>query len=455
MNFIAKTITAVILAAITTVAGAQSLTSGSELGNFSLGSRQASNNAPSNQSLDGIAAVVNNDVILKSRLARAVAQARQKTNRNVPLNALRSRVLDRLIMKKLQLQQAHKEGLSISKQQLQRGIKRVAKSNNMSVAQFKQAVKRQGLTFSKLEDRIRTQMLVAKLRRRTVMSKVQITPDDVSQYMRTQDLQQGIASAYRFRRIVINKTSSETTARKQLEQLRKRANTGADFATLAKNQSSGPNADQGGLVDWTPATKLDTKIASALDGLDTGDISPIVQNGQQLMLLKLLGRRPVGGNNQSATVTQVKAQHIVVKPNAIRTQTEAKKLANRLRQQIQAGNDFASIAKEHSDDKASASDGGELGWITMSRVSPQTRQALADLSPGDVSPVLNASSGFEIIKMQDRRTRDRAEQRRRNKARQALGKQRAREQGKVWQQKLRDRAYIDIRIKGYQQQQGT
>ncbi len=442
------------LCSATTLAGANSLTSGSGLGSFSLAPSRSSGGHHSKHSIDGIAAVVNNGVILKSRLNQAVAQARQQGNRNIPRNVLRSRVLDRLIMRKLELQQAHREGITISKSELAQGIQRLAKSNNMSVAQFKQAAQQHHLTLKSLKKQIRKQMLIAKVRRQNVMSQVSITPDDVNQYLHTQDLQNGVKNKYRFRRIIEKPTSGNGTKRKELENLRQRAKNGANFATLARKNSSGPNAAHGGLVNWTPASQLSQPIAKALGNLSQGGISNVIHQGNRLILLKLLGRRPIGGSHSGNTVTQVKVRHIVIDTNAIRNRKKAKALADRLRHEIKAGDSFASVAKQYSDDKSTASDGGELGWITVNQINPKTRRVISNLNPGQVSPVLKAAKGFEIIKLQKRRTQNQARQKRRNKARQALGQKQAQERGKIWMHKLRDQAYIDIRIKNYQPQAG-
>lgn len=450
MNRLVTLILLCTVAGAATTLGAQPLRGGGGLSSFSLGSNPQDSGQPRQQSLDGIAAIVNDDVILKSRLAQAVAQAKQRSRRNIPRNTLRSRVLDRLIMKKLQLQQAHREGVTISDKELQRGIKRVADNNDMSPSEFKRAAQQHGMSLDKLKDRIRTQMLVAKLRRRSVMSKISVTADDVNQYMRTQNLQQGIQSAYRFRGIRKSADDNADTVREQLNRLRRQADDGVAFSKLEEQASNDPISAEHAVVDWTAASQLQQPIANTLASLDQGEVSHVVRQGNQLMLLKLLGRRRAGSQDERATVTQVKARHIVVKANAIRTQGQTKELADRVRREITAGDAFATVAKQYSDDKSTASDGGDLGWIGVNQVSSKTRRALAQLEPGEVSPVLSAANGFEIIKLEKRRQQNQAEKQRRNKARQALGKQQASERGKVWKQKLRDRAFVDVRIDNYQ-----
>jgi peptidyl-prolyl cis-trans isomerase SurA len=334
-------------------------------------------------------------------------------------------------------------------------MKRVAQNNNMSLSQFKEAAEQHGLKYSQLKHRIRSQKLAEKVRSQSVMSKIAITPDDVNQYMHTHDLQKGVESAYRFREIVSDTGSHPGKTRRKMEKLRKRAGKGANFAKLARHASSKKNAENGGLVKWTPAHRLPKSVANALSDLDEGGISDVVENGKHLVLLKMLGRRPTDSSHDSGSVTQVKVRHIVIQPNEIRSHKKSKALAGRLRREIKAGGSFASVAKKYSDDKTSSNDGGKLGWITLNRVNPKTRKILENLKSGQVSKVLSAANGYEIIKVQKRRTRNEAEQQRRNKARQTLGMQQAKEQSKVWMHELRDRAYIDIRIKNYQPENGA
>lgn len=451
-----------ILASLSTLAmgaGAAPLSTGGGLSGFSLAASSAASNQASQQSIDGIAAVVNGEVILKSRLARATARARQRIGSNVPRDVLRSRALDRLIMRKLQLQKAHNSGVSVSKQALQRGMRRLARQNNMTLGQFKRTVRQHGINLTMLKDRIRQKMLISKVRRRSLMSKISISDDDIDQFLQTRSLQQGVQSAYRFRRIVMT-VSSDTgpsnsgSKREQLARLAHRARNDADFASLARAHSHGPDAGQGGLVDWTPSSALATPLAEALDGLEGDEISSVIRNGDRLMVVKLLGRRPAGLNSQSAVVTQVKVRHILLHPNTIRSEQQTRALAKRLRRRIEAGASFSALAKQYSDDEATADDGGKLGWIIVGDVNPRTRQALSGLKPGEVSSVLSAASGFEIIKLGKRRTRNRAEQQRRKRARRMLGRKRVQERRKTWMRQLRNRAYIDIRIEDYRPSAG-
>lgn len=443
------------LFALAVGAGAAPLSTGGGLTGFSLATSDTANRQSSQLPIDSIAAVVNGEVILKSRLAHAVARARQRIGSNMPRDVLRSRVLDRLIMRKLQLQKAHKSGISMSEQALQRGMRRLARQNNMTLDQFKGAVRQRGISIKALKAQVRKKMLINRVHRQSLMSKVFISANEVDQYLQTQNLQQGIQSVYRFRRIIMSASPDDGSMREQLERIVRQARNGADFASLARKNSDGPAEDQGGLVDWTRASELPTRISETLDGLDEGEVSGVIQNGDRLIIVKLLGRRPAGVPNQGAVVTQVKVRHIMLQPNAIRSEQQTKAQARRLRRQIEAGASFSALAKQYSDDEATADGGGALGWITVGDVNPKTRRTLAKLEPGEVSSVLSTANGFEIIKLEKRRTRNQAEQQRRNKARRVLARKRAQERNKAWMHQLRNRAYVDIRIDDYRPAAGT
>lgn len=91
---------------------------------------------------------------------------------------------------------------------------------------------------------------------------------------------------------------------------------------------------------------------------------------------------------------EVKARHILVADEA-----EAKKIYDR----IQAGEDFSALAKEFSVDKASGSNGGDLGYFTKERMVKPFADAAFTLKKGDISTPVQTDFGWHIIKVEDSR----------------------------------------------------
>ncbi|AWN16300.1 peptidylprolyl isomerase [Salinisphaera sp. LB1] len=449
------------------LASAQQLGAGGGLDSFSLGGMSSQNQKP--QSLDKIVAVVNNDVILKSELDAAVAQVKQQNAAQIgqmPRNVLRSQVLDQLIMRQLQIQKANQDGIKVSKAELQQGLSRIAQRNNMNLQQFTQAVQQSGMSMSDVRQHVREEIKISKVRQKEVMGKVSVSDQDVDRYLQNQSLRFSRNHQYHLRQIKLDVTtgSDSTSAgvvRDRLTTLRKQITSGkTSFADAARSVSQGPNAANGGDMGWVSGAKLPDSFDSALAGLKPGQVSPVFRGPDGLYLLKLENER--GGKNNSSDnhqkkvmVTEAHIRHIILKPNEIRSDARTRKLAQQIRQRLLAGADFAALARKYSDDSSTARQGGDVGWIPLNRLSPDTRRHIENLHKGEISHIFQTHDGYEIIKLIARRQRDETQEAKRNKAREALGRKRAREKGKLWLRKLRDEAYVDIRMPNYQPTPGT
>lgn len=413
------------------------------------------------QPVDGIVAVVNQDVILASELASAVKQTRIRMGPradDIPIQVLRSKALDQLIFKRLQLQKAQQLGISVNEQDIARGLARLAQKNGMSTQQFIQAVKSRGMSMAALRARLKQTLLIQKVRRQQVMDKVVITNQDVTQFLESRALRNQHDREYHIRHIRIDVPADASTAtvkrvRKQIEHIRSRITSGdASFAALAKQASDGDNAARGGDMGWIGSAFMPKVFIDIVPSLQPGEVSRVFRGAGAFHLVKLLdvrGSQNLAGG-QKVMVDEIKVQHIVLKPNALRNRQQTRALAHELLERLQAGANFADLAREYSDDKVTANQGGQLGWIQPQQLGPREAVQVARMQPGNISPVLQTNHGYIIVKVSDRRQRDKTREAIRRRARQILGQRQSQEKGRRWLQKLRAQAYVDIRLPGYQ-----
>ncbi|WP_423821614.1 peptidylprolyl isomerase [Salinisphaera sp. SPP-AMP-43] len=461
-----------LLAALVSTATAQQLgsqvggqSSNQGLGDFSLGT--APSQSRPTQSLDKIVAVVNDSVVLKSELDAAVAQVKQRNNSPIgqaPPNVLRSQVLDQLIMRQLQIQQADRDGIKVSQQELQQGLGRIAQRNGMNLQQFSQAVAQSGMNMSDLREHVREEIKISKVRQSEVMGKVSISDQDVDRYLQNQSLRFSRDHEYHLRQIELAlPTDAETTtvgvARDRLETLRQQIASGQTrFADVARSVSDGPHAADGGDMGWVSGDELPDSFESALAELKSGQTSDVFRGPNGMYLIKLedeRGSSPQQEDQDKVMVTEAHIRHIILKPTEIRSDAQTRDLAQQIRQRLVAGDDFANLAREYSDDKGTANQGGDVGWIPLNRVSPETQRNIKSLSQGEISRIFQTDDGYEIIKLLGERQRDETQEAKRNKVRDTLGRKRASEQGDLWLRKLRDEAYVDIRLPNYQPTPGS
>jgi peptidyl-prolyl cis-trans isomerase SurA len=143
-------------------------------------------------------------------------------------------------------------------------------------------------------------------------------------------------------------------------------------------------------------------------------------------------------------VQQTHARHILVRTNELVSEGDALRKLNILRERIRQGADFAELARLNSDD-ASASRGGDLGWILPGDTVPPFEQAMNALALNEVSTPVRTPFGFHLIEVLERRTADVTLDRKRLEARRVLGARRADEAYEEWVRQLRDRAYVEYR----------
>src|SRR5512146_268039 len=137
--------------------------------------------------VDRIVAVVNKEAITLSELDDQVAMAeRQLQRQGTPLPdhaALERQVLDRLIRVKAQLQLAKEAGIRVDDVQLDRAVERIAENNNMTLAAFRGALERDGVSFDKFRNEVRDQIVLTRLREREVDNKIQVSDSEIDLYL--------------------------------------------------------------------------------------------------------------------------------------------------------------------------------------------------------------------------------------------------------------------------------
>lgn len=435
-----------------------------DTGSFSLGQRQGGGPA---QTIDQIVAVVNEDVILESELDAAVGELmRQRGAQGNPAavsDTLRSKVLDQLILRQLQVQRAEKDKIEVTPAELQQGVARMARRNNMDPAQFQQAVTASGMSMSSLRNRIREEIEISKVRQKEVMGQVAISDADVDRYLSNQSLRYSKDRAYRFREIEIAlpdgaDSTSEGLARDRLSSARREIVSGdISFAEAARqitddDSGIGQAASQR-QSDWVNGTDLSDAVDTELASLAPGEVSDVFRGDDGMVLLQLIddrGSQASDDDGETVMVTEANMRHIVLQPNEIRNAQRTRELARTVRQRIAAGDSFENLAREYSDDSATANQGGLVGWIPLNRLEPGTRRQIENLSAGETSRVFQSASGYEIVQVEDKREVDETDNAKRNKIRQQLGRKQAAEEGNLWLRRLRDEAYVDIRMPGYQ-----
>jgi peptidyl-prolyl cis-trans isomerase SurA len=481
-----------------------------------LGSARANANAPqrataatSNQEADTIVAVVNKDVITRRELDIRTQQIKTDLTRQraqiPPDEILQSQLLQRLIIERLQVQEAKRLNLEVTDQVLKTALEGIAQRNKMTAAQLRSHIEGAGVVWADYGEMIKREVLVDRLRQRVVDSTILISDAEVDAFLREQKARQtgGLLSSAPVQvvapppppppkpkaapiqpavmglaqilvRVPEDSTDDEVKvlsakAQALLARLRK----GESFEALAKASSEGPEASRGGDMGGRLVSDWPELFLKAVAGVGDGQISNVIKSGNGFHILKVLGRAggapppepvaqqaptpPAPGAGVPAPqgpmlVEQMRARHILIKTTAVMTSELAKQKLDQVRERIVNGNEsFSDLAKRFSND-TSAPQGGNLGWLNPGETVPPFEQAMKKLKIGEVSEPVQTSFGWHLIVVDERRTQDMAEQFQRNQVRQRLFAQRSEASFEAWLQHVRNSSYIDNRLEKSQRQ---
>lgn len=404
------------------------------------------------QSIDGIAAIVNDDIVLNSELDAAyyqvVQQLKQQGTALPPPDQLRKQVLERLLVQRLQVARAKASGIQVEDGAVNDTLTRIAQQNGMNLQQFRSALAAEGIDYLQLRQQIREEMLVSRLKQSMAESRVSVSPQDIDRFLESADAQGVSNTAYRLAHILVSIDSdagadARQQARAKAEAILNKIRQGADFAQIAVTESDGQQALEGGDLGWRAAGGLPSLFSRIVPEMNIGDVSNLIAADNGFHIIKLTDKR---SDDQVATITESHARHILLSPNEIRDEIGTERQAQNIYQQLKAGADFAELAREHSDDPGSANQGGDLGWTPPGVFVPEFERQLSELSPGEMSMPFKTAYGWHIVQLLNRRQKDGGDLARRARAREAIFSRKAAEEYELWLIQLRDEAFIEYRL---------
>ncbi|BBP80976.1 chaperone SurA [Pseudomonas sp. Pc102] len=403
------------------------------------------------QSIDRVVAIVDNDVIMQSQLDQRIHEVQQTIAKRgsalPPEHVLGQQVLERLIIENIQLQIGDRSGIRITDEELNQAIEAIAQRNGMSVDQFRSALAQDGLSYEDARDQVRREMVISRVRQRRVAERIQVTDQEVQNFLASDLGKMQLSEEFHLANILIpvaDGSSPETiqAADRQAKDLYQQLQQGADFAQLAISRSAGETALEGGEIGWRKAAQLPPPFDGMVNALSPGEVTEPVRTPGGFIILKLLEKR--GGSTQVRD--EVHVRHILLKPSEIRSEADTERLAERLYQRIQSGEDFAELAKNFSEDPGSALNGGDLNWIDPNALVPEFREVMAKTPAGQLSRPFKSPYGWHVLEVLGRRATDSADQMREQQAINVLRNRKYDEELQAWLRQIRDEAYVETKL---------
>ncbi|HYP79670.1 MAG TPA: peptidylprolyl isomerase [Steroidobacteraceae bacterium] len=402
----------------------------------------------SGELLDRAVAVVNDGIVTESDLQEQIAAITERlTEQKTPLpppDVLRKQVLDRLVIQEIQLQRAEKVGLKITDEQLNEQLADIAKRNNITLAQLPAALAQQGIEYAGFRDNMRKEMTLQRLRQRDVLSKINVTPRELEQFLERMKKLPSETDEYNVSHILLAVPPEATQAQvKEVEKLAEdvyNRSKNEDFGRLAVAYSNSQTALEGGALGWRKGPELPTVLAEIVVGLKPGDVSRPLFTNTGYHLVKLNGIRSTEGSHIK---DQVHARHILMRPNELQDDATVRQRLADIRERVMKGEEFAAFASTMSVDSSSAVNGGDLGWSGPGSFVPEFDATLARLKENEISEPFHTEFGWHIVQLLGRRQFDTTEESQRQRAFRQLRESKADEETEMWLRRLRDEAFVE------------
>ena len=389
--------------------------------------------------LDKIAAVVNNDVVMLSEVLQTARKIKESGNTRLSDSELVKKVLEKLILEKIQVQKAKEIGVKIDNVALNEAMQRIAAQNKLNLEQFRVALKGEGLNYKDFRETIREKLYIDTLKKRQQGRNKKISENEVDSLIQSESLTLNKDVQYHLVDILFPAPNGISvkqfnTRYKQAQNLRKRLLAKSDKLSQAIIAKAGASKKD---LGWKSSQSLSPVFLRTLSLMGEGELSNVVRDAVGFHILKLVEQR--GGKRKIAQ--QAQARHILISNDT----PNAKLKATQIRNKILAGESFAKLAQLNSADKGSAANGGDLGMVDPAGFVPPFANAVRTLPLNTLSQPIKTRFGWHLIEVLERKTTDQTREALKLQAQSLISDKNKSEEYNNWLQGLMDEAFIEYR----------
>jgi peptidyl-prolyl cis-trans isomerase SurA len=397
-------------------------------------------------SLDKIVAIVDESVITERELENRIKLVEidfQNSRRRLPSEeVLQRQVLEALINDSLLLQEAKRRGIKITDSQLNQTMQRLARQNQMSLSDFRQALIADGLDYDKYRETVRHELTITTLSRQYSQRNATISEAEVDNFIE-QSGRDTASFEYLLSHILIALPDAAdpeeiTAAQQTAADIMSRLDQGEEFDQLANTYSSGDTALQGGDLGWRKKAQIPSLFTNQVLTMEPGGYAGPIRSPSGIHIVHLKQRRDL----EQVLSQQTRSRHILIRPNELVSEEDARERLQEFRQRIMAGEDFARLARLYSVDYTSGSEGGDIGWMDPGATVKEYEAVTDRLQEGELSEPFRSQFGWHLVEVTGRRTVDETAENKRRKIYSQLLQQKQREVFDLWKRRLRDEAYV-------------
>jgi peptidyl-prolyl cis-trans isomerase SurA len=400
--------------------------------------------------LDKVIAIVDEDVVLQSevdiRVTEIQAQA-QRANQPLPedFETFKSEIIEALVIENIQMQLAERVSIRFDDDTINRILGNMANNNNMSFDDYVNTLENAGV-YLETREQVRKQMTIQELQRGMVNRRITITQQEINNFLNSQMGREMIAADYFLEHVLIPISAGDSA-----DVLEKKAALAANIISEAKQSANLRSAvsdvknsyslEIGGTeFGWRKAKQLPGIFSDLVVSMELGGVSNLIKAGNGLHIIQLVDKR--GGTEQF--VNQTRIRHIMLSPNEIRDEAQAEREIRQLRQRVLDGEDFATLARQNSDDASSVVAGGDLDWVNEGGMPPAMEKVLNELEVDEVSESFRTDGGWHVAKVEGRRLQDLSSQYMDSQAESALRNRKFDLELQNWLLEIREEAFVEF-----------
>jgi peptidyl-prolyl cis-trans isomerase SurA len=413
--------------------------------------REAGTGSRKREPLNRIVAIVNDDIIMSSQLEAAIVDIvtqLQEKGTPIPEQAVLVRqVLERLVMETLQLDIAEANGITVDDATLNEEARELAAQNNLTLTEFREVLESQGYSYADFREKLRKELLIQQVRRQMVGSRITVNEQEIDNMLATLKSSGKGDIEYHLAHILVAIPEAAGpeeigAAEQRADNILARLRNGASFTDIAIAESDAQTALEGGDIGWRSLGQMPGLFVEPLKSMQVGDVSDLIRSPGGYHIIKLLEKR----GDERHIVAQTKARHILLKPDEVNSDETVRLRIEQLMVRLENGEDFATLARAHSQDPLSAARGGDLGWLSQGDTVPEFEDQMNRLEPGELSKPFKSQFGWHLMQVMERRDHDSTEEYERSKVRQLIRSRKYDEELFLWLRRLRDESYVDYRI---------
>ena len=398
--------------------------------------------------LDQAIVIIDNDVITQSEFQKKlnfIMNQYRIAEKPMPSDtkALQKQILDHMINTRLQLQYAKRNGLEVKEWMIDKAMENMARKSEITLTEFREQIIEKGLNYKMYRSVMREDLITREVQRRIISQRVKISQKEIQEFIEHQSHVFKENNEYKISNILVSLSETPSIneklkAEKKISMIKNKFINGKKFSDLARNYSDSGNALTGGDLGWRKIGQIPKMFLKDLEKIDVGQISNVIESSNGYYLFYLEDKKEM----ENIEIEERKTRHILIKTNAVITNEVAFNKLKGLKKRIERGELFSDLARAHSDDTMSASNGGILGWAAAGSFVPEYEDQLDKLPLNKISEPFSTQFGWHIMELLEKRNQDNTEIIMKNLAKRHITASRAREVIDSWLIEIKSKNYI-------------